>query len=383
MSPGRREPTYKRYIREAFERFDENQTAYSRADRGELQGPGDALERGMRQKSKESHPGYSREDYALVVAGRAIDSLCRRTTLSRADMPRRWKLPEDRMEVVDPRAMSEKLKRVARWFGAGEAGVCEVNPSWIYSRWGTHNTKLSPEFKAGDPVELPAGVKYAVVMTLPMDYRDIQRSPAVCPSIDLGYAHQAFAATSVAEFIRGLGYSAIPSGNDMALSIPLAVDAGLGEMGRNGQLITRKHGPRVRLSKVFTDLPLVADEPVDLGVQHFCEACRKCADKCPGAAIPKGERTAEAITPSTSPGMLKWPVNSDRCLAWWYRNGTPGCTNCIRVCPYNKPEGVLHDAVRAVLKRTSRFDRMVLWGDDLLGYDRQVLHETPNRQGYG
>jgi len=65
----------------------------------------------------------------------------------------------------------------------------------------------------------------------------------------------AFVATSLAEFIRLLGHDAIPAGNDMALSIPLAVDAGLGELGRNGLLITKEFGPRLRLCKVFTNLP--------------------------------------------------------------------------------------------------------------------------------
>ena len=53
----------------------------------------------------------------------------------------------------------------------------------------------------------------------------------------------------------------------------MAVDAGLGELGRNGQLITRDFGSSVRISKVFTDLPLIPDRPVDLGVQRFCEQC--------------------------------------------------------------------------------------------------------------
>jgi epoxyqueuosine reductase QueG len=86
-----------------------------------------------------------------------------------------------------------------------------------------------------------------------------------------------FIAPSMARFIQELGYHAMPSGNDTALSIPMAVDAGLGELGRNGILITPKYGPRVRLCKVFTDLPLVHDKPVDLGVQAFCEICKKCA----------------------------------------------------------------------------------------------------------
>jgi len=64
-----------------------------------------------------------------------------------------------------------------------------------------------------------------------------------------------------------LGYSA--TANHLrhydALLVPLAVDAGLGETGRLGYLMTRDYGPRVRLGAVTTDLPLIPDKPVDMG----------------------------------------------------------------------------------------------------------------------
>jgi hypothetical protein len=45
----------------------------------------------------------------------------------------------------------------------------------------------------------------------------------------------------------------------MALYIPLAITIRLGELDRNELLITTKFGPRVRLAKVFSDLPLATD----------------------------------------------------------------------------------------------------------------------------
>ena len=70
-------------------------------------------------------------------------------------------------------------------------------------------------------------------------------------------------------------------GNEYGLNIPLAIDAGLGELGRNGLLTTEQFGPRLRLCKVLTDLPSELDSPVDMGVQHFCETCERCAEACP------------------------------------------------------------------------------------------------------
>lgn len=384
MARKRPEPTYKRYITGELKRFDEKNTGYSRADRNEITGPRHGLEQGLLKNLGKREPGFLHEDYALTCAGRATDTLIRKKVYSREDFDRRWNIPKEaKLTGIDPVLMSQKIKKVGKWFGASLVGVAQLNPLWLYSHWGDHNAKLAETHEVGEPVVLPEGFKYAVVLTIEMDYYDMQRSPAVCPTIDLGYSKMAFTAFHVAEFIRNLGYGAIPSGNDMGLTIPMAVDAGLGEMGRNGLLITEKFGPRVRLSKVFTDLPLATDAPIDLGVQHFCEICGKCAQQCPGNALLKGERTDQAIDQSTNPGMLKWPVHAEKCLKWWYKSGTTGCSNCIRVCPFNKPRGSLHNFVRAILQRTSLFDRIMLKGDELMGYGKQVIHDAPSEKSVG
>ena len=75
-----------------------------------------------------------------------------------------------------------------------------------------------------------------------------------------GYSMMVYTANLMAAFIRGLGYKAIPCGNDTALSIPLAMAAGLGEWSRMGLLVTEKFGPRVRLCKVFTDMPAIFEK---------------------------------------------------------------------------------------------------------------------------
>ena len=41
---------------------------------------------------------------------------------------------------------------------------------------------------------------------------------------------------------------------------------------------------------ILTDLPLVADQPVDIGVEDFCKICRKCANTCPTNSIPFGDK---------------------------------------------------------------------------------------------
>jgi epoxyqueuosine reductase QueG len=62
-----------------------------------------------------------------------------------------------------------------------------------------------------------------------------------------------------------------------------AVHAGLGWIGKNGVLITKEYGPRVRLSAVLVNHPLPAGKPVR---KSLCaEDCFLCVDACPYNAI--------------------------------------------------------------------------------------------------
>ena len=277
------------------------------------------------------------------------------------------RVPEGlKQEVKDPANMAQDIKKVAETFGASLVGICEIDHRWVYSHTFHFATKEHKEF------DLPEECKYAVVMAFEMPYYLSRTSPTLLAEVaeGWGYSFMAYTATMVAQFIRGLGYTAIPSGNDSALNIPLAIDAGLGELGRNGLLITEKFGPRVRISKVFTDLPLVSDQPVDFGVTHFCMVCGKCAMNCPGQAILHGDRTTKPNNVSNAKGELKWPIDAEKCLAFWSRN-EGSCMNCIRVCPFNKTEGMLHNFVRFIIKHFPWLDWLMLKGDTFLKYDKQ------------
>ncbi len=274
--------------------------------------------------------------------------------------------PDLKVDTSDPAEVTKKVKRAARFFGASLVGVCDLDQQWLYSYVSDDRNREHL------PLELPEGMHSAVVMAVEMDYDLMQTAPTggAAAATGLGYSKMAFLAGLLARFIRNLGYRALPCGNDTALSIPIAVEAGLGELGRNGLLITEQFGPRVRLCKVFTDLPLVPDEPRFFGVEEFCRVCLKCADDCPSRAISFGDRTTEALNISTSPGVLKWPVNAEQCFKYWAANGLD-CSTCIRVCPFNQAAGRLHDGVRLGIKYAPWLDRLFLWFDGTLGYGKQ------------
>ena len=233
-----------------------------------------------------------------------------------------------KVKVRDSAVMSKKIKNAGRFYGADLVGITKLNEFWVYSH--SYN-RLTGQ---NDPIRLPKQYKIAIVMAIEMDYDKIAMSEIeASTATGLGYSKMAFISSLLAQFIRNLGYQALPCGNDTALSVPLAIDAGLGELGRNGLLITPKFGPRVRLCKVLTDLPMKPDKPIDFGVQEYCEKCKKCLENCPVHAISE-DKTANATTVSCNSSVLKWPVNGESCFRYWCETGID-CNICIKVCPFN------------------------------------------------
>ena len=255
------------------------------------------------------------------------------------------------------------VKRAGVFLGADAIGICDYDERWVYS----HN--YSRQKLTDKPMDLPGDLKHVVVIANEMDHATIQTVPSALSgaATGQGYSRDIIAALSLTQYIRNLGYRAVASLNDTALSIPLAIQAGLGQYGRHGLLITPEFGPRVRIAKVFTDLPLVADAPIDFGVTETCNICRRCSDGCPIKAIPADAPKFE--TPdeiSHLKGVKKWTINAKLCFKFWVNQGTD-CSICIRVCPYNKDfSRRFNRLLRWMLG--NRWRRLALWLDARLKY---------------
>jgi reductive dehalogenase len=188
-------------------------------------------------------------------------------------------------------------------------------------------------------------------------------------STGMGYMNSISCANALTQFILNLGYDAQASLNDSALAIPLAIQAGLGEYGRNGLLITKEFGPRVRISKVFTDLPLAIDYPIEFGVEKFCNTCNKCANACPVKAIPHGEPQSIPPNVSSLQHIRKWTINAEKCFSFWANMNTD-CAICIRVCPYNKDYNKWWNRL-GIRLAGSFLRKFMLWLDERLGYGKR------------
>lgn len=249
--------------------------------------------------------------------------------------------------------VTRKIKVMAAYAGADKTGVTEIDRRWVFNTVCLNGLDPGPPqvkhivFKEVDqPMEtetefvLPDSVRYAVVIINVQPRALTQIGPssiAAVASTNQGYSQGGLSAVALAQAIRSLGYVAIPCMNSTAMSIPLAIDAGLGELGRLGQLITPEWGPHVRIDKVLTNLPLKPDTPITFGVTEYCTECGICAEECPSGAIcPDKERSFDP-PPSAgrcgNPGALKWYMDGKKCSRWWQESGAP-CSNCMNVCPY-------------------------------------------------
>ncbi|MCH7787067.1 MAG: hypothetical protein IIC22_06115 [Chloroflexi bacterium] len=205
------------------------------------------------------------------------------------------------------------IRLKARELGFGEVGFTKFDHRYAYASKKTW-------------------VKYehAICVALEQDYLQTQ----TLPSLEAEFAHfgtyeiEGAIALDLADYIRSLGYHAqVHSPNDNSGAyIPMFVNAGLGQLGANGQLLSPHFGSRARLAIVTTDAPVSYDQPVDYGINKFCEVCQVCVNRCPGRALLK-ERVWWR-------GTEKFKVIYERCRPVMARY--EGCAVCIKVCPVQR-----------------------------------------------
>jgi len=306
--------------------------------------------------TSDNHHGFNSEYYSWFPLGVSVKP---------ENVPKWEASPEQAAKVV---------RKAALYYGAVTVGFTRLDERWIYSHTGDGRpinvTDVEKPIVNKDEIVIPASYKYAVVMTVPMEQIENSYAPTTIEvTSNMGYARMHVLAGTVAEFIRGLGWDAIPMGNDTTLSVPMAIQAGLGHAGRNGRLITWEKGSLVRICKIFTDLPLAPSPPAPTGIIEFCETCAKCAKQCPSQSIPLGPRTRQPLNESNNPRILKWYTNEQTCFDYWHEVAT-GCSVCFRVCPFNKRPSAMHNLVQWTIQRTRLFNKFFVYMDDLVGYGK-------------
>ncbi len=177
-----------------------------------------------------------------------------------------------------------------------------------------------------------------------------------------------------------------------------AVEAGLGTLGLNLQLLTPEFGPRVLLSAVLSSLPVECDAPM---ARALClgPQCGRCLKACPADAVghwardwpacdefrsPYGFKRltdhVERIVSAASASEKKTLLRSETSFYLWQSilrgaGAITGCRRCADVCPVGADyAGLLADVLEAIPEETpAKLERLVAMaareaGGDMGGY---------------
>ncbi|MBD3378731.1 4Fe-4S dicluster domain-containing protein [candidate division KSB1 bacterium] len=253
----------------------------------------------------------------------------------------------------DPVKNTEYLKNWILSLDALSVGVTELKPYHLYSHVGRGK-------EYGQPVTLKH--TYALVFTVEMRKKRMDAAPYAPTIVESAnrYLQSATIAIQVADWIRKQGFPARAHiDGDYRVICPLVGrDAGLGELGRTGLLMTPIVGPRVRLAVVTTDMPLIPERQYrDPSMIEFCKICKKCAENCPSKAIPFDDMQVIG-------GVKRWQIDSNACFSYWCSAGTD-CGICMRVCPFSHPDHFTHSFIKSALRHSLFLHKPALLMDNL------------------
>ena len=213
--------------------------------------------------------------------------------------------------VDDPAAMTEAIKALAMELGSCMVGIAPLTEDML-----TEDLPL-------DPAEHP----YIISFGVEMDREAALQAPSehAALTIQAEYRGTDIISAKIAQHIRDMGWEAQAAIHGF-LQIPAAVEAGLGQLGKHGSMISKELGSMYRLGAVATNLPLELDAPEDIGVDEFCARCQACVTNCPPHAIFDTKQMVR--------GRERWYVDFDTCIPYFVENH--GCGICIGVCPWSE-----------------------------------------------
>ncbi len=260
--------------------------------------------------------------------------------------------PSDPGAGDDSTELTRFLCGWAKKLGAVGCGVTPLREGHLYTVGGRRE-------RWGRPIHLRH--RWAVAFTVEMDGRMMRSAPDASTVMESAqqYLTAGAIAVQMAVALRKLGYRARAhiDANYEVICPLVARDAGLGEIGRMGLLMTPRLGPRVRIGVVTTDAPLVASPPrEDPTVEAFCRICRKCAAVCPSQAISWED-------PKEEDGVRRWRIDPVACFSYWGDAGTD-CGRCVVTCPFSHPDHPYHNLIRWGIRRSPLFRRFALEMDD-------------------
>jgi len=261
------------------------------------------------------------------------------------------------------KTFAKNIKEITKYYGATDVGITKLDDASYYSYGGglsealgidTYNQKIKANYKT------------AIMFTVKMDLELMNRAPNFeeLLATEEGYLYIAQVGARLSVYLKSLGYDAFLNSSELYLAplVPLAYDAGLGEIGISNHLVTLEHGDNVRIGAVFTSLELEIDKPIDFGLVEFCKHCALCLINCPTNCI--------SHLPRMVNGRQFYKFDDTKCFEMWTKSGTD-CGICIQSCPFT--QGVDLEKVKKMKNNPKIMDEII--EDHLEKYGRRKYTE--------
>lgn len=240
---------------------------------------------------------------------------------------------------MTPSERSARIREEARRLGLSAVGFAAYDRKYM---WAEHAARQ----ETGS----------VIVCAYEQDHAHTQTAPSARAerAAMFAYAELCSRAAALSDVVQSLGAKAQPHGPvGESIVIHYGVQAGLGQLGLNGQLLTPAAGSRARLVLITTNIDLEHDEPKDFGVNAICDECQVCVRRCPVGAIP--------VKRAEHRGVMKAKIKTERCFPVVAR--VEGCAICMKTCPVQKY------GLDQVIQHRERTGEILGKGtDDLEGY---------------
>lgn len=211
---------------------------------------------------------------------------------------------------IDKNTLTD-LEEFTLSLGVSKIGFTKVNPNFIFEGF-----------------EILCDT--ALILAMEMDRDKVKRSPSIefAEEIYRTYDELGIAVNKIAEWLRVRGFDchASPAIGGDVNTVPVAQDAGIGCIGKNGILVTPEFGPCVRLAAVFIDVDNLPINQVNehIWLRDFCETCNRCVKSCPAGAILE--------TPIKLTDGTERYIDPEKCAVPF----SEGCSTCIKTCVFTQ-----------------------------------------------
>ena len=231
----------------------------------------------------------------------------------------------DHCGIAKAEQLDEDARRLERWLNKGMQGTMQYMEDHFDLRI--------------DPCKLVPGARS--VITLLLNYFPVQQQSAKAPKISkyaYGNDYHEVIRKKLKELIGLIRLNVGEvNGRGFVDSAPVlerswAQRAGLGWVGRNGNLINKNSGSFFFIATLITDLELAYDNAY---TKDYCGTCTKCIDACPTDAIldnkvVDGSKCISYFTIELKDALI--PGNMKEKFDDWIF----GCDICQDVCPWNR-----------------------------------------------